>query len=286
MVALERENLNLMRAGRGQNLPVAAAEEIRQRATDRGLLADQIEVAQLILTTPDWLTSIEGRAGSAKTATVGAIREFAEEHGYAVRGFAPTTRAVKALSEAGVESRTLANLIENKISEAGRQELWIVDESSLLATRQVNRLLHKARDAGVEPIAFVGDERQHHAIEAGRPIHQMQHAGMPVARLDTIRRQRDPILRQAVELAAKGEIDRALALLEQHDRIREIENPDVRYKSIAKEYVAAYEAGERVLIVSPANDERRQLNSAIRVIKMARRRRCRLLREKGGLRCL
>jgi ATP-dependent exoDNAse (exonuclease V) alpha subunit len=87
----------------------------------------------------------------------------------------------------------------------------------------------------VERIVFVGDERQHHAIEAGRPIHQLQQAGMPVARLDTIRRQRDPILREAVELAAKGEIDRALALLEQHDRIREIENPDVRYKSIARE---------------------------------------------------
>jgi len=262
MIALERDNLDLMRAGRGA--PIAAAAEIRNWATARGLLADQIEVAKLILTTSDWLTSIEGRAGSAKTTTVGAIREFAEAHGYAVRGFAPTTRAVKALSEAGIESRTVASLIENKISEAARQELWIVDESSLLATRQVNRLLHQAREAGVERIVFVGDQHQHHAIEAGRPIHQLQQAGMPVARLDTIRRQRDPMLRQAVELAAKGEIDRALALLEQHDRIRQIENPDARYKSIAQEYVAAHEAGERVLVVSPANDERRQLNSAIR----------------------
>lgn len=264
MVALERDNLDLMRAGRNQTRPIAAAEEIRQWATDRGLLSDQIEVAQLTLTTPDWLTSIEGRAGSAKTTTVGAIREFAEEHGYAVRGFAPTTRAVNALSEAGVESRTVASLIENKISHAGRQELWIVDESSLLATRQVSRLLHKAREAGVERIVFVGDQHQHHAIEAGRPIHQMQQAGMPLARLDTIRRQRDPMLREAVELAAKGEIDHALSLLEKHDRIREIENPDVRHKSIAREYVAAHEAGERVLVVSPANDERRQLNLAIR----------------------
>ena len=264
MVALERDNLDLMRAGRGQNSTIAAAEEIRRWATDRALLADQIEVAQLILTTPDWLTSIEGRAGSAKTTTVGAIREFAEEHGYVVRGFAPTTRAVKALSEAGVESRTVASLIERKISDAGLHELWIVDESSLLATRQVNRLLHKAREAGVERIVFVGDQHQHHAIEAGRPIHQMQQAGMPVARLDAIRRQRDPILREAVELAAKGEIDRALTLLEQHDCIREMQNPDVRSKSIAHEYVAAHEAGERVLVVSPANDERRQLNYAIR----------------------
>ncbi|MGA9722868.1 MAG: AAA family ATPase, partial [Candidatus Binatus sp.] len=270
MVALERENLDLMRAGRGQIPPMVAAEEIRQWATDRGLLTDQIEVAQLLFTAPDWLTSIEGRAGSAKTTTVGAIREFAQEHGYAVRGFAPTTRAVKALSEAGVESRTVANLIENEISDAGRQELWIVDESSLLATRQVNRLLHKAREAGVGRIAFVGDERQHHAIEAGRPIHQMEQAGMPVARLDTIRRQRDPMLREAVELASKGEIDRALTLLEQHERIREIENPDVRYKSIAREYVAAHESGERVLVVSPANDERRKLNSAVREFLMRR----------------
>lgn len=270
MVALERDNLDLMHAGRGQNPPIAAAEEIRRRATDRGLLADQIETAQLILTTPDWLASIEGRAGSAKTTTVGAIREFAEVHGYAVRGFAPTTRAVKALSEAGVESRTVASLIENENSDARRQELWIVDESSLLATRQVNRLLHRAREAGVERIVFVGDERQHHAIEAGRPVHQLQQACMPVARLDTIRRQRDPILREAVEHAARGEIDRALTLLEQHDRIREIENPDVRYDSIAREYVAAYEAGEHVLVVSPANDERRQLNSAIRELLMRR----------------
>ncbi len=264
MVALERDNVELMRAGRGQNPPIAAAEEIRQWATGRGLFADQIEVAQLILTTPDWLTSIEGRAGSAKTTTVGTIREFAKEHGHAVRGFASTTRAVKALSEAGVESRTVARLIEKKISEAAFQELWIVDESSLLATRQVNRLLHKAREAQVERIVFVGDQHQHHAIEAGRPIHQLQQAGMPVARLDTIRRQRDPILREAVELAAKGESDGAFTLLEQHDRIREIQNPDVRYKSVADEYVAAHEAGERVLVVSPANDERRQLNSAIR----------------------
>ena len=50
--------------------------------SDRGLLADQAEVAKLTLTATDWLTAIEGRAGSTKTTTVGAIREFAEEHGY------------------------------------------------------------------------------------------------------------------------------------------------------------------------------------------------------------
>jgi hypothetical protein len=114
MVALERDNLDLMRAGRGRSPRIATSEEIRQWATDRGLLADQIEVAQRTLTTPDWLTSIEGRAGSAKTTTVGAIREFAEEHGYAVCGFAPTTRAVMVLREEFV-------FVTNNASDWGRR---------------------------------------------------------------------------------------------------------------------------------------------------------------------
>jgi len=97
--------------------------------------------------------------------------------------------------------------------------LWIVDESSLLATRHVNGLLHQARERGVERIIFVGDERQHHAIEAGRPILQLQHAGMPTARLQTIRRQRDPEPRKAVALAAAEKMAEAAALLGEQQRI-------------------------------------------------------------------
>lgn len=264
MVALERGNLNLMRAGQGRTRPIANAGEVQAWAARKGLLADQAEVAKLTLTTTDWLTAIEGRAGSTKTTTVAAIREFAEEHGYSVHGYAPTTRAVKALSEAGLPARTVARLFENKLSDPSRRQLWIIDESSLLPTRQVNRLLRKAREAGVERIVLVGDQRQHHAIEAGRPVYQMQQAGMAVARLETIRRQRDPQLREAVAHAAAGKIADALTLLDRQRRIREIPDIGERYHAIAMEYLAAHEAGERVLVVSPANAERRQLNGAIR----------------------
>ena len=75
----------------------------------------------------------------------------------------------------------MASLIENQSYLPAVKQLWIIDESSLLATRQINRLLHKAREVDVERIVFVGDQHQHHAIEAGRPIHQMQQAGMPVS---------------------------------------------------------------------------------------------------------
>ncbi len=270
MIALERDNLDLMRVGQGRTTPIAQPNEIQRWAAERGLLSDQAEAAKITLTACDWLTAIEGRAGSAKTTTVGAIAEFAREHGYSVQGFAPTTRAVKSLSEAGVNARTVASLVENPSLPAGDKQFWIVDESSLLSTRQMNRLLHRARDQGIERIVFLGDQRQHHAIEAGRPIFQMQQVGMPVARLDIIRRQRDPNLRQAVALAAAGRIADALTLLENHNRVREITIANDRYEAIAREYLAAHQAGQRVLVVSPANDERRQLNSAIRDLLRSR----------------
>jgi conjugative relaxase-like TrwC/TraI family protein len=263
-IALERDNVALMRGGQRQTSMIATRDEVRAWASRRGLSSDQAGAAELTLTSNDWLTAIEGRAGAAKTTTVAAIREFAGEQGYSVSGFAPTTRAVKSLSEAGVHAQTVASMLEAPMGRLNQKQLWIIDESSLLPTRQMNRLLHRAREAGVARVVFVGDLRQHHAIEAGRPIYQMEQAGMRVARLENIRRQRDPRLREAVRLSAEGKVGAALAVLEEQNRIREVSGVDERYRAIAGEYVQALSSGERVLVVSPGNDERHRLNAEIR----------------------
>jgi conjugative relaxase-like TrwC/TraI family protein len=263
MVALERDNLGLARAGLGQATPVGEHHEFERWAAGRALGADQLAVARATLLARDWITSIEGHAGTAKTTTVGAIGEFAHAQGYTVDGFAPTTRAVQALVQAGIRARTVASLIAHPAAAAEPRTLWLVDESSLLGTAQLNRLLHRADAAHVSRLVLVGDQRQHHAIEAGRPVHQLQRAGVPVARLETIRRQRPDELREVVKLAAAGHIERALAMLEQQNRIREITDADARHRAIAREYLAAHQRGEVALVVSPANPERMQLNRTI-----------------------
>ena len=265
MVALERDNIALVCAGFGQARPAGAAEEVFAWAATRGLSQEQTAALKLTLGGSDRAVGIEGRAGAAKTTTVGALREFAAARGYRVEGFGPTTGSVRALEEAGVAARTVASLLENRTpANMPTRTLWIVDESSLLATRQVNGLLHQARERGVERVIFVGDQHQHHAIEAGRPILQLQQAGMPTTRLETIRRQRDPELRKAVALAAAEKMaDAAAALAEQH-RIVAIADPQERYRTIAHEYVGSHCAGSSTVVVSPGNDERRALNEAIR----------------------
>jgi len=270
MAALERDNLALMRDGRGKAAPIAPAEEIKLWAARRGLAADQTRAAEITLAARDWLSAIEGRAGAAKTTTVGAIRELAQERGWFVRGFGPTSGSVKALTEAGVLARTVASLLENPPAEKHGRELWIVDESSLLATRQVNRLLHLAREVGVERIVFVGDERQHHAIEAGRPLFQMRQAGMTTASLTVIRRQRDPELKRAVELAAAGKLAETIAALSDQRRIAQIAAPADRYRAIAEDYLRSHQAGQTTLVVSPAIEERAELNRVIRTLLVER----------------
>jgi len=94
-IALERDNIDLMRTAQGRAAAIGNPDQIRGWASERRLPSDQARVAELTL-----LTSIQGRASAAKATTVGAIREFVEGQGYAVvwvrpddsRGQAPFPR--------------------------------------------------------------------------------------------------------------------------------------------------------------------------------------------------
>ena len=270
MLAVERENVELMRARlEAQAQPVADREEVQRWAEAKGLSAEQIAAAQLALNSDKGIAAIEGFAGAAKTTTVGAIREFAESHGYAVRGFGITSGSVKALREAGIEARTLASLLANPLPSPNGPELWFVDESSLVATVKANQTLKAATELGIRRFMLVGDQGQHQGIEAGAPMRQFLAEGMPVATLQDIRRQQDPQLRTAVRIArddGRGAFD----LLREQGRITEVADVNQRYHQIAADYLAGHEARQNTLVVSPSNDERQALNAQIRQLLVER----------------
>ena len=109
-------------------------------------------------------------------------------------------------------------------------------------------------------VLFVGDVRQHEAVEAGRPYAQLQEAGMRTARLDEIIRQKDPALKEVVEQLARGEVREAIGNLNSQGRVHEIGDRDERISEIAREYVRSPEG---TLVVSPDNESRREINEAI-----------------------
>jgi ATP-dependent exoDNAse (exonuclease V) alpha subunit len=267
MVRLQKDNLAIRRAGIGQAEPIATVQQVRKWALDKGLSKEQTNAAILALASHDWMNAIEGLAGTAKTYTVGAIREFAEQHGYTVRAFGMTSGSVKQLKRVGLDARTVATLAAKPVPKSTRPQLWIVDESSQLASRPVNEILKIAEREGVALIRVVGDQRQHLGIEAGNPIDQFLADGMPVAELTEIKRQRDAALRLAVIQASQGRpgaAAHAIDLLDQQQRLNEIPDVKERYRRIAANYLKAHEAGQQTLVVSPGNDERREINRTIR----------------------
>jgi ATP-dependent exoDNAse (exonuclease V) alpha subunit len=223
-----------------------------------------------MLTSKNWITAIDALAGTGKTRTVGVIRKLAEEQGYTVRSFGPTTKSVQELQDAGLSgARTIASLLASELPARVGPEVWFVDEHSMMDSLTANRLLKAAIALGVERIILVGDTGQHQAIQAGNPIKQFIDAEMTVARLETIRRQIPPELRAAVK-AARYTPAQAFDLLDEQGRITQIPKTDDRYAAIAAEYLKGRETNQQTLAVSPGNDERREINTTIRKLLVER----------------
>jgi ATP-dependent exoDNAse (exonuclease V) alpha subunit len=212
-----------------------------------------------ILASRDQVTALEGAAGAGKTTSLSAVRQAAEREGYAVEGFAPTSRAAQKLAEAGIQSSTLQrHLAQGEDQGDGQKRVYVLDESSLASTKQMNEFLHRLK--ANDRVLLVGDTRQHQAVEAGTPYQQLQEAGIQTARLDEIVRQKDPALKEVVEQLSRGNVREAIEKLDVQGRVHEIPDRGERLKEIAKEYS---KQPEGTLVVSPDNQSRMEINRMI-----------------------
>ncbi len=260
MIEHERNTIQVMRAGQNQHSPIASFETRRKIEQDHSHLTESQRAAvEQILSSRDRVTALEGVAGAGKTTSLAAIREAAERDGYKVEGFAPTSRAAQKLGEAGIESSTLQrHLARSKEPHDGQKRLYVLDESSLASTKQMNDFLHRLKES--DRVLLVGDTRQHEAVEAGRPYRQLQEAGIATARLDEIVRQKDPALRDVVEKLSRGQVKEAMEKLDAQSRVHEIFDRDERMAAIAHEYL---KQPEGTLVVSPDNQSRLEINQTI-----------------------
>ena len=260
-IRAEREILRQMQQGQGraeQIMSIQAAVAHTQK--QQHLNAGQKAAAEVILTSRDVVQGLEGKAGVGKTTLLKSVREAAENRGYVVEGFAPTSRAANQLRDAGISADTLQGFLARVRQPAPERHLYMVDESSLASTKQVRDFLAKLEPG--DRVLLIGDTRQHQGVEAGKPFEQLVDAGMKTAQVDQIVRQRNaPELLKAVEHLSRGEIAEGVALLEQQGRVTEIADAQQRIAAIAKSYASS---PENTIVVSPDNASRRQINEAVR----------------------
>jgi conjugative relaxase-like TrwC/TraI family protein len=260
MLDYERDTIRVMYEGQNKYEALVSLDSRRESEKNHPHLNESQRTAvEQILASRDQVMALEGVAGAGKTTSLSALRETAEQEGYVVEGFAPTSRAAQKLAEAGIESSTLQRHLARGESQHDEQKrLYVLDESSLASTRQMNEFLHRLKDS--DRVLLVGDTRQHQAVEAGTPYQQLQEAGIQTARLDEIVRQKDPALKEVVEQLSRGNVREAIERLDTQGRVHEIVDRDERLKEIAREYA---KQPEGTLVVSPDNQSRMEINQVI-----------------------
>ena len=143
--------------------------------------------------------------------------------------------AAELNANSGIEARSLAGFLARherlaaspaQPSLADRQQFGrttiILDEASMVSTRQMLGLMRIAEKLGVNRLVMVGDVGQIAAVEAGSPFRQLQEGALNPIRLDANLRQRDGDMKLAVAKLQAGLVREAFDTLGK----RVVENAD------------------------------------------------------------
>ncbi|KZC79440.1 conjugal transfer protein TraA [Sphingobium yanoikuyae] len=238
-------------------------------AEGRGLvLAGEQRAAFDHVTGERGLSVVVGYAGTGKSAMLGVAREAWERAGFEVRGAALSGIAAEGLENgSGIASRTIASM-EHGWSQ-GRdlltaRDVLVIDEAGMVGTRQMERVLSHAADAGAK-IVLVGDPQQLQAIEAGaafRAINE-RHGGVEITE---VRRQHEEWQRDATRQLATGRTGEAIRAYADHGMVHAAETREQARGELVErwdsERIAAPD--QTRIILTHTNDEVRELNEAAR----------------------
>lgn len=239
------------------------------RAEQRGLVlsGEQAEALAHVTDGRD-LGIVVGYAGTGKSAMLGVAREAWEAAGYEVRGVALSGIAAENLeSGSGITSRTIASMEQGW--KQGRdmltsRDVLVIDEAGMVGTRQLERVLSHAADAGAK-VVLVGDPQQLQSIEAGaafRSIHD-RHGG---AEIGEVRRQREDWQRDATRDLATGRTGAAIHAYDAHDMVHSAETREQARADLIDRWDRDRQASpdSSRIILTHTNAEVRELNEAAR----------------------
>ena len=271
-VKAERHVLASMRAGRGKGMALAGADAVEARLEPSRLTRGQREAVRTVLLSNDLVIGVQRHAGSGKTTMLSEVKELLGER--KIQGLAPSAVAARVLArESGIPTRTLqyfltrfGDLSDPERLARARAEyagaVLAVDEASMTGSVRADALLRVARALKVARVVLVGDTKQLKAVDAGQPFRLLQKAGMSMATMKEVKRQRDPELRAAVGLAREGEPGAAIAEL--GNRVREAPPEELGIEAGRRWLALAPEHRADTLILAPTHEICRQANDTVR----------------------
>jgi conjugative relaxase-like TrwC/TraI family protein len=274
-IGLEQRIIAAVESGRGAAPAIVAAEVAGERLQALSQLrygmtlnAGQEGAGRLLLGSHNRIVAIQGIAGAGKSTVLKPVADILREEGRSVLGLAVQNTLVQMLErETGIPSMTVARFLRRyrdilegadpvRLAEARvalRGTVVLLDEASMVGNADKEKLVRLANLLELDRFASIGDRKQLGAVDAGKPFHVMQQAGVETAVMNINVRAREKALRSAQYAAQGGKIDEALRHLGSHV----VEAPGT----------AAIEAAAAWLSLSPEEREKTSIYASGRALR-------------------
>jgi conjugative relaxase-like TrwC/TraI family protein len=222
-----------------------------------------------VLSSRNRFFAIQGDPGVGKTTALRVVKRLLHHAGYDVLGLASTYQAVGELSSSlkiqGLTvDRYLVDPERNRFHQGGKRQAWIVDEPGMLSTEKLIELLELAKQQNAR-VLLTGDHQQLESVGAGRGFKHLLDAGIEHQVLNKRMRQKTDYMRSVVDQVMKKNYDQALDLLQEQGRILEEKAEGEAIRAISAEWLSLDKEGrENTLVVTPTNEQRREVCQAIR----------------------
>lgn len=282
-IRLERAYLAQLEAGLGRAAPIVPAAEAAVRAQNAArelglhrLNPGQEDAAILMLSSTDRVVNVQGGAGRGKSAALAPVVAIAKEEGRNVIGLAvANNRAAELGRDTGADVSSLARFLlrHDRVIEgtASPKQLArtqdelngsvvIMEEASLVGTRDMERLVRLANMMGVARLVQTGDARQLNAVAAGKPFEESQKAGHATALLTENLRSKSDQMKAVVAALDRNDVPAAF----EHLRPGTVEVPGRDVATVAARLWAALAPEERsnTLLLASGRAMRAQANAA------------------------
>jgi conjugative relaxase-like TrwC/TraI family protein len=230
------------------------------------LEGEQREAVELVLTSTNQISIIQGRAGTGKTTLMKETISLIEQKGLEVLVVAPTAQASRGvLKEEGFNNaETVAKLLVSQELQAKIKNgvLW-VDEAGMLGISDMCLLLSIATKNNIR-IILSGDTRQHSSVVRGDALRILNKiAGIKSVDVSRIYRQHNIEYKEAVKALSEGNVHSAFRQLNAIGAIKEIEQIAL-IQQAAKDYCNRIRKGKTALVIAPTHQQGDLLNQAIR----------------------
>ena len=260
MIDIEKEIIQKVHQG-FSSMPNSINEILKQQnqQLDSSLTLDQKKMLEMILNSKDKYNAVQGDAGTGKTFALGKLNEIVKDD-IELIGLSYTGKATAGIEEVGIKSYTLHSYLQQeKHQKSNKPKLYIVDETSLIGSKQIHQLMKISQNENSR-VVFIGDTKQFSSIQAGNIFSDMQKFGIKTVKLKQTRRQKTAITKSVVEAYNRDNTDKAIEILKKNKLFKEIESYEERIDYAVESYIN----NNQPLILTSTNQERKDINNQIR----------------------